>query len=60
MAKAITKPLRETAVHGRNEAVVLGGGPAGIAAPVAAARSGRRTVLVERFGFLGAWVRRLA
>jgi hypothetical protein len=33
--------------------VVLGGGPAGIAAAVAAARTGRSTLLVERYGFLG-------
>src|SRR5205814_2905644 len=35
------------------EVVVLGGGPAGIAASVAAARAGRRTLLIERYGFLG-------
>jgi FAD dependent oxidoreductase len=35
------------------DVLVVGGGPAGIAAAVAAARSGARTVLVERFGFLG-------
>jgi hypothetical protein len=33
--------------------VVLGGGPAGIAAAVAAARLGNSTLLVERYGFLG-------
>jgi hypothetical protein len=33
--------------------VVLGGGPAGIAAAVAAARAGRKTLLIERYGFLG-------
>ncbi len=33
--------------------VVLGGGPAGIAAAVAAGRAGRATALVERYGFLG-------
>ncbi len=32
---------------------MLGGGPAGIAAAVAAARAGRSTLLVERYGFLG-------
>jgi hypothetical protein len=32
---------------------VLGGGPAGIAAAVAAARKGNSTLLVERYGFLG-------
>ena len=33
--------------------LVIGGGPAGLAAAVAAARTGARTVLVERYGFLG-------
>lgn len=33
--------------------VVCGGGPAGIAAALSAARTGARTVLVERYGFLG-------
>ncbi|PYN40528.1 MAG: hypothetical protein DMD95_21540, partial [Candidatus Rokuibacteriota bacterium] len=33
--------------------MVVGGGAAGLAAAVAAARSGARTALVERYGFLG-------
>jgi hypothetical protein len=33
--------------------VVVGGGPAGIAAAVSAARHGAGTLLVERYGFLG-------
>ncbi|WP_424767587.1 FAD-dependent oxidoreductase [Paenibacillus sp. sgz302251] len=35
------------------DVAVLGGGPAGIVAALAAARSGARTILVERYGFLG-------
>src|SRR5277367_1514049 len=51
--KTIQEPAREIPVYGEYEVVVLGGGPAGIAAAVAAARAGRRTLLVERYGFLG-------
>ncbi len=40
-------------LYGEYEVAVLGGGPAGIAAAVAAARAGRRTLLIERYGFLG-------
>ncbi|MBO4837626.1 MAG: FAD-dependent oxidoreductase, partial [Clostridia bacterium] len=35
------------------DVIVAGGGPAGIAAAVSAARQGARTALVERFGVLG-------
>jgi hypothetical protein len=53
MQRTLTEPSRETPVHGEYEVVVLGGGPAGMAAAVAAARAGRKTLLVERYGFLG-------
>ncbi|MGQ8873721.1 FAD-dependent oxidoreductase [Paenibacillus sp. TSA_86.1] len=39
---------RETA-----DVVIVGGGPAGIAAAIAAGRQGVRVVLVERYGFVG-------
>ena len=35
------------------DVVVCGGGPAGIGAAIAAAERGAKTVLIERFGFLG-------
>ncbi len=38
---------------GEFDVVVLGGGPAGIAAATAAARCGSSTLLIERYGFLG-------
>ncbi|MEO6028477.1 MAG: FAD-dependent oxidoreductase [Candidatus Binatia bacterium] len=38
---------------GRYDVVVAGGGSAGIAAAVAASRVGARTLLLERYGFLG-------
>ena len=40
-------------VLGSYEVVVAGAGPAGICAAVAAARSGARVALVERYGVLG-------
>ncbi|MEA2822241.1 MAG: hypothetical protein QOJ86_4245 [Bradyrhizobium sp.] len=52
-ARTITEPAREVPLYGEYEVAVLGGGPAGIAAAVASARAGRRTLLIERYGFLG-------
>lgn len=52
-SKSIEEPARQIPLYGEYEVVVLGGGPAGIAAAVAAARAGRRTLLIERYGFLG-------
>jgi len=52
-AKTITEPARRTAVIAEADVVILGGGPAGIAAATAAARAGASTLLVERYGFLG-------
>jgi hypothetical protein len=49
----VLEPARDVPVVAVVQVVVLGGGPAGIAAAVAAARSGARTILLERYGFLG-------
>jgi hypothetical protein len=49
----ILEPAREVPIFGEYEVVVAGGGPAGIAAALAAGRAGRRTCLIERYGFLG-------
>ncbi len=49
----VMEERRETPVLGEYEVVVLGGGPAGIAAAAASGRAGRSTILVERYGFLG-------
>jgi len=51
--RTIHEPARPVPVLGEYDVVVLGGGPAGIAAAVAAARAGNSTILVERYGFLG-------
>ncbi|MBU1359659.1 MAG: FAD-dependent oxidoreductase [Gammaproteobacteria bacterium] len=49
----LREPARDLPVFGEFDVVVVGGGPAGIAASVSAARRGARTLLVERYGFLG-------
>lgn len=49
----IQESSRNTPILGEYDVVVLGGGPAGIAAAAAAARTGRSTILIERYGFLG-------
>ena len=49
----IVEPAREVPIAGRSEVLVVGGGPAGVGAALAAARTGARTTLVEHYGFLG-------
>jgi hypothetical protein len=49
----VFEPARHTEVFGEFDVVVLGGGPAGMAAAVSAVRGGASTLLVERYGFLG-------
>ncbi|WP_431274860.1 FAD-dependent oxidoreductase [Variovorax ureilyticus] len=52
-AVTVIEPQRSLPVFGDYDVVVVGGGPAGIAASVSAARHGARALLVERYGFLG-------
>jgi len=49
----IREPARDIPVRGEYDVVVLGGGPAGIAAAAAAGALSRHTLLIERYGFLG-------
>jgi hypothetical protein len=51
--QTIHEPARDVPVYGEYEVVVLGGGPAGLAAAASAAQQGRKTLLIERYGFLG-------
>ena len=53
MTALVAEPARNTPVYGEFDVVVIGGGPAGRTAAAAAARAGRSTLLVERYGFLG-------
>jgi hypothetical protein len=49
----VVEPSRRTPLYGEFDVVVIGGGPAGLMAAAAAARTGRSTILLERYGFLG-------
>lgn len=51
--KTITESAREIKVVREADVVVVGGGPGGIGASLAAARNGAKTVLIERYGHLG-------
>ncbi|UCC67160.1 MAG: FAD-dependent oxidoreductase [Armatimonadota bacterium] len=47
------EPAREIPIAREADVLVVGGGPAGLAAAIAAARNGAKTTLVEQFAYLG-------
>ncbi len=49
----ITEPARDIPIAAKADVVVVGGGPAGVAAALGAARAGANTILVERYNHLG-------
>jgi phytoene dehydrogenase-like protein len=51
--RSLVEPSRTTPVYGEFDVVVVRGGPAGLMAASAAARSGRSTILLEWYGYLG-------
>ena len=51
--RSITEPSRELPISADGDVLVVGGGIAGIAASLAAARCGRSVILIERAGALG-------
>src|SRR5215471_10130020 len=53
MTDVIHESTRAVPVVSRADVVVVGGGPAGFSAAVAAARNGASVCLVERYAYLG-------
>ncbi len=52
-SKTVFEPARQVPVFAETDVLVVGGGPAGTAAAIAAARMGADVLLVERYNHLG-------
>ena len=53
MSKTVTEPAKQSDVIHETDVLVVGSGPGGLAAAIAAARMGVKTTIVERFGCFG-------
>jgi len=49
----VVQPARELPVLSETDVLVVGGGPAGVSAAIAARRAGAKVTLVERYGHMG-------
>jgi hypothetical protein len=53
MGKTIFESAKKIPVYAETEVLVVGGGPAGIAAAIASVRQGAETMIIERYGCFG-------
>ena len=51
--ETVRQPMRDVKVASQADVVVVGGGPAGVSAALAAARNGAKVTLLERYNHLG-------
>ena len=51
--KKYLEPAKEIDISGEYDVIVVGGGAAGLSAAIASGRNNAKTLLVERFGYLG-------
>ena len=54
--EAVAEAEREIPVRDKVDVLVVGGGTAGVTAAISAARMGAKTLVIERYGFLGGLV----
>jgi hypothetical protein len=53
MTDTYREPARDIPIARTADVLIVGGGPAGLAAAIASARAGAKTLLIEQFGYLG-------